>query len=133
MGTVSFRQNDCGEVTMSTRYFHGGNKGLLVGGYILPPAKTGARSTSDLVDTAGNHRRDRVYVTTVFADAQAFESPSRKPVVYEVEPQGTLEDDPDVKQLGRSYACEQAKIVSIHEVPGKVIKKLRQAALNRGR
>jgi hypothetical protein len=118
---------------MSTRYFHGGNKGLRVGGYILPPATRGALSTSDLVATAGNHRRDRVYVTTVFADAQLFASPNRKPVVYEVEPEGTLEDDPDVEQSGRSYACEKAKIISIHKVPGKVIKKARQAALNRGR
>jgi hypothetical protein len=116
---------------MSTRYFHGGSKGLRVGGYILPPGTTKALSTSDLVFTAGNHRTDRVYVTTVFRDAQRFASPNKKPVVYEVEPEGTLEDDPDAEQSGHSYACEKAKIIAIHKVPGKVIKKARQAALNR--
>ena len=85
----------------------------------------------DLVFTAGNHRTDRVYVTTVFRDAQRFASPNKKPVVYEVEPEGTLEDDPDAEQSGHSYACEKAKIIAIHKVPGKVIKKARQAALNR--
>ena len=118
---------------MTTRYFHGGNKGLRVGGYILPPATTGALSTSDLVATAGNHRTDRVYVTTVYRDAQLFASPHRKPVVYEVEPEGALDDDPDVEQPGHSYACEKAKITAIHRVPGKVVKKVRQAALSRDR
>jgi hypothetical protein len=60
------------EVTMTTRYYHGGNKGLSVGDYILPAATTGAESTSDLVATFGNHRRDRVYVSTVLKDAQLF-------------------------------------------------------------
>jgi hypothetical protein len=49
---------------MNTPYFHGGNKGLLVGGYILPPSTTKVLSTSDYVFTSGNHRKDRVYVTT---------------------------------------------------------------------
>jgi hypothetical protein len=106
---------------------------LRVGGYILPPATTGALATSDLVATCGNHRTDRVYVTTVFTDAQLFASPNRKPVVYEVVPEGPLEIDPDVEQSGRSYACEKAKIISIHKVPGKVVKKARRAALSRGR
>ena len=118
---------------MSTRYFHGGNKGLPVGAYILPPSTTKALSTSDLVFTSGNHREDRVYVTTVLRDAQLFASPNKNPVVYEVEPEGTLEDDPDVEQSGRSYACEKAKIIAIHKVPGKLIMKARKAALNRGR
>ena len=106
---------------------------MRVGEYILPPAKTKALSTSQLVDTHGNHRTDRVYVTTAFTDAQMFAAPNRKPVVYEVEPEGSLEDDPDCKILGRSYACEKAKIVSIHKVPGKVVKKVRQVALSKGR
>jgi hypothetical protein len=118
---------------MSTRYFHGGNKGLRVGEYLLPPATTKAESTSQLVDTCGKHRTDRVYVTTVFTDAQMFAAPNRKPVVYEVEPEGSLEDDPDSKLSGRSYACEKAKIISIHKVPSKVIKKVRQVALSKGR
>ena len=118
---------------MSTRYFHGGNKGLRVGEYILPPATTKTLSTSQLVDTRGNHRTDRVYVTTVFTEAQMFAAPNRKPVVYEVEPEGSLEDDPDNKLSGRSYACEKAKIISIHKVPGKVVKKVRQVSLNKSR
>jgi hypothetical protein len=118
---------------MSTRYFHGENKGLRIGEYLLPPATTAAESTSDLVNTHGNHRTDRVYVTIIFKDAQMFAAPNRKPVVYEVEPEGTLEDDPDDTLPGRSYACEKAKIISIYKVPGKVIKKVRQVALSKGR
>jgi hypothetical protein len=118
---------------MSTRYFHGGNKGLRVGEYLLPPATTKALSTSDLVNTHGNHRTDRVYVTTDFRDAQMYAAPNRKPVVYEVELEGSVEDDPDSTLSGRSYACEKAKIISIYKVPGKVINKVRQVALSKGR
>ena len=106
---------------------------MRVGEYLLPPATTKALSTSDLVNTHGNHRTDRVYVTTDFRDAQMYAAPNRKPVVYEVELEGSVEDDPDSTLSGRSYACEKAKIISIYKVPGKVIKKVRQVALSKGR
>jgi hypothetical protein len=48
---------------------------------------------------------------------------------YEVEPQGILEDDPDCRAPGRSYACEKAKIIAIHKVRGKSIKKARKKML----
>jgi hypothetical protein len=60
-------------------------------------------------------------------------SGQRNPVVYEVEPEGTLEDDPDARHPGLSHACEKAKIIAIHKVPGKLIKKARKAFLTRGR
>jgi hypothetical protein len=100
------------------RYYHGGNRGLKVGGYVLPPSMTEARDAPhDL------HRKDRVYVTAELTDAQFFAAASQDPVVYEVEPVGDLEDDPDCRLPGRSYACERAKIIAVHKIPGKAIKK----------
>jgi hypothetical protein len=51
-------------MTDSVRYFHGGKRGLAVGGYILPPSETKVPSTPDYGEMGGLHRKDRVYVTT---------------------------------------------------------------------
>ena len=114
------------------RYFHGGGRGLSVGAYVLPPSVTKVRAVSDYAPMGGLHRKDRVYVTTELSDAQLFAAASRKPVVYEVEPIGTLEDDPDCRLPGRSYACEKAKIIAIHKVPGSLVKKARKVLLTKG-
>jgi hypothetical protein len=116
-------------MTESVRYFHGGGRGLKVGGYILPPSLTKVWSTPDYGEMGGLHRKDRVYLTTELVDAQFFAAASQDPTVYEVEPIGTLEDDPDCRRPGRSYACEKAKIIAIHRVPGKSIKKARKKML----
>ena len=113
-------------MTETVHYFHGGKRGLAVGGYILPPSETKVPSTPDYGEMGGLHRKDRVYVTTELNDAQFFAAASQKPIVYEVEPQGILEDDPDCRAPGRSYACEKAKIIAIHKVRGKSIKKARK-------
>src|SRR5215467_13566471 len=65
------------------RYFHGGNRGLKVGDYILPPSVTGRDSASDF-GAKIVHRKDRVYVSTRQSDAQFFASACPKPTVYEV-------------------------------------------------
>lgn len=107
-------------------YFHGGNRGLRVGDFILPPATTGRASTSDLI--ANNvHRRDRVYVTPDVGGASLYASVQPLPTVYEVVPEGALEPDPDCSDPGLSFACPRAKIIAVHKVPGKVIKKARKA------
>lgn len=112
-------------MTEPVRYFHGGKRGLAVGGYILSPSVTGARCVSDYAPMGGLHRKDRVYVTTELVDAQFFAAASQKPIVYEVEPEGNLEDDPDCRRPGKSFACEKAKIVAIHRVPGEAIMQAR--------
>lgn len=110
-------------------YFHGGNRGLRIGDFILPPATTGRASTSDLI--ANNvHRRDRVYVTPDVGGASLYASVQPSPTIYEVVPDGALEPDPDCSEPGLSFACPRAKIVAIHKVPGKVIKKARKALLH---
>ena len=114
-----------------TRYFYGSNRGLKVGEYILPPLVTGRDSLANY----GAHkvcRKDRVYVSVAQTDAQGFacRSENKDPVVYEVEPEGELEADPDCAS-GVSFACEKAKIVAVHKIPGKNIKKARKEILAR--
>lgn len=113
---------------MSYRYFHGGARGLRVGDFILPPIQTGKVSTSDIVANKV-HRRDRVYLTPDMAAASLYASVHREPMVYEAEPVGEMEPDPDCIAPGLSIACPQAKITAIHKVPGKVIKMARKALM----
>ena len=105
--------------------YHGGNRGLKVGGFILPPAATGKRCTSDYVANLA-HRRDRVYVTPSFAAACLYASVHEEPTVYEVAPEGDLEQDPDCETPELSAACARARIIAVHKVPGKVIKRCRK-------
>jgi hypothetical protein len=118
------------------RYFHGGKRGLVAGGYVLPPSITNVLSTYDYVAMGDLHRRDRVYITTDLTAAQLYaagnSAGTQKPAVYEVTPEGVVEPDPDCRHSGHSYACEKAKIVAVHNVPGKLIKKARKVFLTKG-
>jgi hypothetical protein len=96
-------------------YFHGGNGGLEVGGYILPPSITGAPQNGDV--PAHIRRNDRIYMVRNFTEAAPWAAHHPKPIVYEVEPDGSIEDDPDVDTPGISFQCQKAKIVAIHEIP----------------
>lgn len=114
-----------------TRYFHGSNRGLKIGEYILPPSVTGRDSLANY----GAHkvcRKDRVYVSVAQTDAQLFacRSDNVDPIVYEVEPDGDLEPDPDCPS-GVAFACEKAKIVAVHKMSGKSIKKGRKEIVAR--
>lgn len=109
-------------------YFHGGNRGLRVGDFILPSSETGRLSTSDIIPNQV-HRRDRVYITPDKSAASLYASVHVLPTVYEVSPEGDLEPDPDCFAPGLSSACQRAKIVAVHKVPGKVIKMARKALL----
>jgi hypothetical protein len=79
---------------------------------------------------------EHVYITTDLTAAQLYAASNsaggRKIAVYEVIPQGILEPDPDCRHSNHSYACEKAKIVAVHNVPGKLIKKARRVLLTRG-
>jgi hypothetical protein len=111
---------------MRQRYFHGGNRGLNVGEYILPQSETGVGGMSHPL-----HRKDRVYVTPDIVDARYYASAAKNPVVYEVIPEGEIEPDPDNNRPGGSFACQKAKIIAIQKIPGKVIKKNNKAMMKR--
>ena len=110
------------------RYFHGGQRGLRVGEFILPPSETGRWCTSDIVPNKV-HRRDRVYVTPAKSGAVLYAAVQHEPIIYEVEPVGPLEHDDDCSEKGLSFSCERAKIVAAHKVPGKLIKQARKVLL----
>ena len=97
-----------------TALYHGGVRRLHVGSVLLPPVKTGAASQADF----GNHvaRRDRVYVTTERDQAELFAllaPPDGNGDLYEVEPIGDLEIDPDYHGPGASYAVPMAHVVRV--------------------
>jgi hypothetical protein len=104
------------------RFYHGGDDGLLVGQYILPPDDTGKDNMAGLNPL---RKKDRVYVTKDVAGAMFFASRSDSPMVYEVTPEGNIEDDPDHKRPGISFACPKAKIIALHSVPDAVLRRNR--------
>jgi hypothetical protein len=107
-------------------YFHGGNRGLHVGDYILPQSETGVIGMSHPLC-----RKDRAYITPSIVHAHFYASSpdNEKPVVYVVKPDGELEPDPDCTRPGGSFACQKAKITAIQKVSGKVIQKNRKAMI----
>lgn len=98
-----------------TRYFHGGPPGLK--SEILPPERTGAASTAQY-GAGAVCRRDRVYLTTIPDAALIFAAcaPSLAPGwVYEVEPVGDVEPDPDyLGPAGESMSATRARIYRVH-------------------
>lgn len=113
---------------MPIKYFHGGPRGLNA---ILPPEQTKAASCASY----GGHdvcRRDRVYMTTIYEAAIIYAAmhPDGHGVVYQVEPIGEIEPDPDYKgREGESVCAPSAKILRRHKIPGKVLKKVRAACM----
>jgi hypothetical protein len=107
-------------------YFHGGNRGLQVGDYILPQSETGAEYAPHEL-----HRKDRAYITPSIDAANFYGSKPwhKNPVVYVVKPEGEIEADPDCNVPGGSFACQKARVIAIKKIPGKVIKKHRKAML----
>lgn len=92
------------------RYYHGGAPGLR--GKLLPPDETGAPSLS-AYDSRQFCRMDRVYLTTDphAALIYAASHPSGTGVVYEVEPIGEVEPDPDCNEPGLSFMAPAARII----------------------
>jgi hypothetical protein len=109
-----------------TKYYHGGSVGIRRFGHVLAPALTGVLSTAD-TGAHGVCRKDRVYVTTDINAAKLFASATKQPCVYEVEPIGTLEDDPDCNQKGFSFQCEKAKVKRIYRMSINEVNHFRQA------
>src|SRR5262245_58057620 len=96
------------------RYYHGGDAGLEVGQYILSAKEIGK---DNMIGLNPLHQTDRVYVTKDIVGAMFFASGHKTPTVYEVTPEGDLEDDPDHKTRAISFACPKAKIIAIYNVP----------------
>jgi hypothetical protein len=90
---------------MRTRYFHGGNRKLHVGDYILPPATTKVEVMGGWRNP--NYRNDRVYLAINREVAHEYASASPKPVVYEAIPE-EIEADPDFQIQIRSPARRRA-------------------------
>lgn len=110
------------------KYFHGGPRGIKA---VLPSIDTGAASCASYGGD-GVCRRDRVYLTTIYEAAIIYAAmhPSGHGVVYEVEPIGDIEPDPDyMGRPGESVCCPSAKIIKRHRIPGKVLKKVRAACM----
>ncbi len=96
-------------------YLHGGPAGL--GRVLLPPARTGVRSTGTYLtpaeQLAGGVSTGHVYVTTWLAGAQAYACAHRAPCVYVVYPLGELEPDPDWHgPPGISMRCTSARVLA---------------------
>ena len=78
------------------------------GQMILPPYITGAKSTADYGNSVCD--RSKVYITTKYEAALMYAAGVRGDV-YEVNPIGPIEDDPDCNEHGLSFSCDSAKII----------------------
>ena len=112
-------------------YYHGGNAGLKVFGFIQPPSVTGSWTTANM---RGGEvcKRDRVYVTTSFEAAAMFASVHGIPTVYTVQPIGDLEQDEDCSKDGLSFACKRARIVSKWKLDREAIDNCRKVLFGFG-
>jgi len=110
-------------------YWHGGRGGLQRGAFLLPPVITKARSCSEY-GAAGVHRRDKVYVTIDQAVALLYAAAVKNGMIYQCEPIGTLEPDPDCDLPGLSWQCEKARIVRCIKPKKTDIEKARTVLMN---
>ena len=98
------------------KYYHGGIPNLMRGDKILPPSITGKSTLLEYareVAPDGPQRADQVYIATDMNAAMLYASVYPYGDVYEVVPDGEVEDDPDCIKIGLSYACESATVKRI--------------------
>ena len=112
------------QMAKARRYFHGGKAGHKE---ILPPSVTGAAQNG--VVPSNVRREDRVYVTTDIAAAILWAAQHSSPMLYEVQPKGVIEADPDHKGVDTSFQCEKAEIVALHAIPEETLQQARSALL----
>jgi hypothetical protein len=101
------------------KYYHGGVRGLKKGDKLLPPCTTGKSTLleySKEIDPNGDQRDDRVYLTTYKKMAKLYAAMFPRGDVYEVIPDGQLEDDPDCLKPGLSYQCTSGTIKRVHDL-----------------
>jgi hypothetical protein len=115
--------------------FHGGRAGLAVGSYLTPPRERGERRIERQLEEAGldevSHHPDWVFFCDDPLLALSFAHRHLSVALYEVEPDGDVEEDED-GGVG-SYKCKRAKIVRLVTVPHSIIQKLRARLIARGR
>lgn len=100
------------------RYFHGGIPDLRPGDLILPPDKTGTdhRLSAYITDAdrAPHARRtDVVYLTAARNVARVFAALYPDGALYQVEPCGPVEPDPDCLTPEASWQCAAARVVAV--------------------
>jgi hypothetical protein len=105
------------------KMFHGGPSGLSVKGFILPSDETKVYSCTDATantNIQNPHRTDRIYISPVFRAAEMFAAmaPHVNVSIYEVEPIGDVEPDPDCDDPTMSFQAEKAKILREKRLPG---------------
>lgn len=111
-------------------FWHGGRPGVQRGAFLLPPSITKSKHCG--LYGAGNvHRTDRVYVTTEQAAALLYASGWPNGVIYQCEPIGTLEDDPDCWKPGLSFQCEKARVLRVIKPRSKDLQMARAVLLGK--
>lgn len=95
-----------------TIFWHGGRPGIQRGGVLLPPSITKVPSLSEY-GAAGVHRRDRVYLTTSRGVALLYAAGVPKGVIYQCQPIGEIEPDPDCSLPGLSWQCGMARVLRV--------------------
>lgn len=130
--SISYQRGEkaivCGTID-PYKFFHGGIGSMFPGEMLLPPIETGHKCASDY-GADDVHNRERVYVTPLFEAAVMYAAlyPDKHGVVYEVQPLGELEDDPDCDTPGLSFAVPRAKVLRriaiAPELRRKVLKEL---------
>jgi len=110
---------------VSQSYYHGGPRGFQRGAMLLPPSITRSKSTTEIMGKCV-HRVDRVYVTTDINAALLYAAAFNRGVIYEVEPVGQIEEDPDCSMPGLSFQCERARIKRIQKISDSVLSSARE-------
>lgn len=100
-----------------TVLYHGGTRKLRKGGVLLPPSRSGVPNTAEY-GARDVCRADRVYLTDELDVARMFAllaPPGGHGSVYEVEPIGGLERDPDYLGVGESWQVPMARVIRVVE------------------
>jgi hypothetical protein len=114
-----------------TKYYHGGKAGLPTGGYVLPASETGHDQRYKWLQKvygdfdATRYDMAEVYMTSDVNWATAYAAEPNG-WVYEVEPVGAIEMDPDEDVLGMSWKCSRARILSRVHIPSRRWRHLRE-------
>lgn len=96
------------------RWYHGGVPGLGVGDWLVPPDCSGTCHRLSLHAPEGaphGTRTDVVYVTSDPEVARVYAAFYPDGAVYEVDPDGPVEPDPDAPEL--AGMCDMARIVAV--------------------
>lgn len=111
------------------RYFHGSFAQLGVGDVLLPPSVTSCRNCSDYLGRT-THDKNYVYVTTYWLEAclyavtrfdelRGWRKFAGRGYIYEVDPVGKLERDPEYEDFPESWqVCmfrgTAAKVIAVY-------------------